>query len=68
MRFGCSKKVLKMWTKFIEDPQIQSVCGSDKPGDILEHMLEECASWKSVAEDVIANQATELPEGGTEAA
>ena len=53
VRVPCSKKVLKMWDQFIEDPQIQAVCGSDKPGDILEHMLESCADWKAIAEDLI---------------
>jgi hypothetical protein len=52
IKIPASKKVIKMWEKFIADPQIQAVCGSPIVGDILERMLEECASeWKATAED-----------------
>ena len=66
VRIPCSKKVLKLWNKFVADPQVQSVCGTGHPGGILEHMIEECSSWKATADDAIAAQAETA--GSSEAA
>jgi len=52
VKIPCSKKVFKLWEKFITNPKNVAVCQSSAPGDILEAMMEECASWEARAEEL----------------
>jgi hypothetical protein len=61
-----TKKAEGMWKGFIESPEIQAYCGTDKPHQILEHMIEECmGEWTAEGAEKLKVAEAEESEGAT---
>jgi hypothetical protein len=63
IKIPCNKAILKRWEKFSANADVQAVCKSGNPGEILDCMMAECkSSWLTTEADGTDNQPAEGQE------